>query len=220
MLASNQSHVQQSAPRAVTLLVTGFGRFGKVERNPSELIVAELDGARIGDHEVVGRVLPVSAESTPGAVRAALDETAPDAALLLGVAPGRTALTIERVAVNVLDFEEPDNDGMRPVDVPIDPAGPVAFLATLPVRAIVDAWREAGIPGYLSDTAGTYLCNAAMYTALRATEGTRLPVGFIHLPSLPDEVARDRTPPASMPLATQVEGTRIALETTVAGLVA
>jgi pyroglutamyl-peptidase len=202
----------------VTLLVTGFGRFGKVERNPSELIVAELNGARIGGHEVVGRVLPVSAEKTPDAVRAALEETTPEVALLLGVAPGRTALTIERVAVNVLDFEEPDNDGASPVDVPIEPEGPVAYFATLPLRAIVDAWRTAGIPGYLSDTAGTYLCNAAMYTALHAGAGAPLRAGFLHLPSLPDEVARDRTPPPSMPLATQVEGARVALETTVAAV--
>src|SRR5262249_43824943 len=174
----------------------------------------------IGEHEILGRVLPVSAEHTPPAVRAALDETEPTLALLLGVASGRSALAVERVAVNVLDFDVPDNDGERPVDVPIEPDGPDAYVATLPVRAIVAAWQEAGIPGYLSDTAGTYLCNAAMYTALHATAAGQMPAGFLHLPSLPDEVAGSRTPPPSMPLATQVEGTRVALEACVAALVA
>ena len=42
MLASNESHVQQSGQRRVTVLLTGFGPFANVERNPSELIVAEL----------------------------------------------------------------------------------------------------------------------------------------------------------------------------------
>lgn len=220
MLASNQSHVQQFAESRLTALVTGFGRFAKVERNPSALIAGNLDGARIGGHEVAGRVLPVSAETTPGAVRDALAETEPEILLLLGVAPGRAALAAERVAVNVLDFEEPDNDGALPVDLPIEVDGPAAYLATLPLRAIVEAWHEAGIPGYLSNTAGTYLCNAAFYAALHATADAPLPVGFIHLPSLPAEVAGHRPPEPSMPLETQIAGVRIALEATVAALVA
>src|SRR5262245_35231252 len=220
MLASNQSHVQQSGQRRVTVLLTGFGPFGTVERNPSEQIVGELDGARIDGHEVVGRILPLSAETTPEAVRTALEETSPVLALLLGVAPGRAALAAERVAVNVLDFAEPDNDGALPVDVPIEHDGPAAYFATLPLRAIVDAWHRAGIPGYLSDTAGTYLCNAALYTALHATADDPLPVGFVHVPSLPAEVAGRRPPEPSMPLETQIDGARIALEAAVGGLVA
>ena len=204
----------------MTLLVTGFGPFGKVERNPSELIARELDGARIAGHDVAGRILPVSAESTPGAVRAALEETEPALALLLGVATGRAALSAERVAVNVFDFDEPDNDGARPVDIPIEPDGPAAYFATLPLRAILDAWKRADVPGYLSDTAGTYLCNAALYTALHATAEEARPVGFVHLPSLPAEVAGHRPPQPSMPLETQIEGARIALEATVTALVA
>jgi pyroglutamyl-peptidase len=204
----------------MTALVTGFGRFANVERNPSALIADTLDGTRIGGHDVAGRVLPVSAEATPRAVRTALAETEPDVVLLLGVAPRRAALAAERVAVNILDFDEPDNDGALPVDVPIELDGPAAYFATLPLRAIVEAWHEAGIPGYLSDTAGTYLCNAALYTALHATALEPLPVGFIHLPSLPAEVAEHRPPEPSMPLETQIEGIRIALEATVAALVA
>ena len=59
-------------------------------------------------------MLPVSAERTPGAVRAAIAETAPSLMLLLGVAPGRAGLSIERTAVNLLDFPSPDNDGASP----------------------------------------------------------------------------------------------------------
>jgi pyroglutamyl-peptidase len=199
-----------------TLLLTGFPPFAGVARNPSEHIVAALDGSRIGDAEVVGRLLPVSAQRTPAAVRAAIAETAPSLTLLLGVAPGRTGLSIERTAVNVLDFPVPDNDGAQPVDEPIDADGPVAYLATLPLRQIVEAWRTAGIPGYVSDTAGLFLCNAALYAAL----GAGAHAGFMHLPSLTDEVAGQREPQPSMPLETQVEGVRIALETSLAVLAA
>ncbi len=202
------------------LLLTGFPRFADVERNPSEHIVQALDGTTIGGAEVVGQDAPGLGREHAHAVRTAIAETSPGLALLLGVAPGRPGLTIERTAVNLFDFPAPDNDGAQPVDVTIAPDGPVAYFATLPLRKIVAAWQAAGIPGYVSDTAGLYLCNAAMYTALHAGVSGGPPAGFLHLPSLPDEVAGQRTPQPSMPLETQIEGVRIALETSLAALTA
>jgi pyroglutamyl-peptidase len=78
----------------------------------------------------------------------------------------------------------------------------------------VQAWEAAGIPGYVSDTAGTYLCNAALYCALDTGDDT--PAGFVHLPSLPEEAARQHPPQPSMTLDTMLEGVRIALETAIA----
>jgi pyroglutamyl-peptidase len=202
----------------VTVLLTGFPRYADAELNPSEQIVAALDGTAVGGTEIAGRVLPVSAERTPGAVRTAIAETAPRLILLLGVAPGRSGLSIERTAVNLFDFHVPDNDGAQLVDVPIEPGAPVAYFATLPVRRIAEAWQAAGIDGAISDTAGLFLCNAAMYTALHGTAGGGPPAGFLHLPSLPEEVAGERLGQPSMPLATQIEGVRIALETSLASL--
>lgn len=197
----------------MTVLLTGFPRYANAEHNPSEQIVAALDGTVIGGAEIAGRMLPVSAERTPGAVRAAITETAPSLILLLGVAPGRSGLSIERTAVNLFDFHVPDNDGAQLVDAPIEPGAPVAYFATLPVRRIAEAWGAAGIPGAISDTAGLFLCNAAMYTALHATAAGGPPAGFLHLPSLPEEIAGERLGQPSMPLETQIEGVRIALET-------
>lgn len=200
------------------VLLTGFPPYADAERNPSEHIVAALNGSVVGGAEVVGRLLPVSAERTPGAVREAIAETSPRLALLLGVAPRRSGLSIERTAVNLFDFPMPDNDGAELVDVPIEADGPVAYFATLPLREIVDAWSAAGIPGSISDSAGLYLCNAAMYSALHVAGGP--PAGFLHLPSQPDEVARRRIPQPSMPLETQIQGVRIALEASLAVTVA
>jgi pyroglutamyl-peptidase len=200
------------------VLLTGFPAYADAGRNPSEQIVGALAGTAVGGAEIAGRMLPVSAEHMPGVLRAALAETAPDLVLLLGVAPGRAGLSIERVAVNLLDFHLPDNDGARLVDAPVEAGGPVAYFATLDVRAIAEAWCAAGIPGSISDTAGLFLCNAAMYTALHATSGGGPPAGFLHLPSLPEEVAGQTPPPPSMPLATQIEGVLSALETALSAL--
>jgi pyroglutamyl-peptidase len=198
----------------MTVLVTGFGPFGEVTHNPSELIATELDDTEVAGEAVIGRVLPVSAARTPPAVREAIAEVEPSLVVLVGVAPGRSALAAERVALNVFDFGDPDNDGEQPVDVPIRPDGPAAYFSTLPLRAIVQAWQAAGIPGYVSDTAGTYLCNAAMYAALDLGNGT--PAGFLHVPSLPDEAARKSPPQASMTLETMLAGVRIAIEASLA----
>ena len=200
----------------LTILLTGFVPFGSTTRNPSELVVRELDGAEVAGRRILGRVLPVSAARAPSMLTQAIEEARPEAVLLLGVAVGRTGLSVERVAVNVLDFPEPDNDGELPIDLPIAEGAPAAYFSTLNLRAIVAAWTAAGIPGSISDTAGTYLCNQALYTALHTTAAKRLPVGFVHLPTLPDEAARANEPPRpSMALATMVEGVRVALEAAV-----
>ena len=75
-------------------------------------------------------------------------------------------MTPERVALNLDDYRIPDNDGLRPVDVPIEPEGAAALFSTLPVKAMVQAIREAGYPSSLSDSAGTYVCNHVMYGVL------------------------------------------------------
>lgn len=201
-----------------TVLLTGFEPFGELRRNPSELAVRELAGAEVAGCVIAGRVLPVSTSRTPELVEQAIEEVEPAVVLMLGVAPGRPALTIERVGVNVLDFEIPDNDGARPAGAPIVEGGPAAYLSTLPARAVVEAWREAGVPGCVSDTAGTYLCNQALYTALHVTAGLGLPVGFVHVPSLPEEAARAEAPGPSMALATVVAGVRAALGAVVPAL--
>jgi pyroglutamyl-peptidase len=100
-------------------------------------------------------------------------------------------IRLERVAVNRASFEMPDNDGQRPLDESVDEDGPVARAVTLPVGKIIASLRDKGIPARISDTAGTFLCNATLYRALGACEqlGTGARCGFIHLPYLPQQVS-------------------------------
>src|SRR5262249_349594 len=141
-----------------TLLVTGFEPFGEHAENPSAQIAQALHGAPIGDGSarVHGAVLPVSSTDTPARLKALIDETPPARVLCTGLTPGRPGLAVERVALNVQDFPIADNDGNTPTGDPIDPDGPYGLPATIDIKAIRAAWREHGIPGYVSDTAGTY----------------------------------------------------------------
>ena len=60
------------------------------------------------------------------------------------------------MAINVDDARIPDNAGHQPVDTPIVPNGPVAYWTKLPIKRIVSALQQAGIPASVSNSAGTY----------------------------------------------------------------
>ena len=169
-------------------LITGFEPFGGYELNPSAEMARRLDGVRIGGVPVVGRVLPVDMAAVDDAFADALRGVDPAAVILLGLAPGEPMIRLERVALNLADFTIPDNAGTRLADHALDRNGDVGVWTRLPLRAIQARLLAAGIPARLSETAGTYLCNAAMYRALTAVP-RRVPCGFIHLPLLPAEVA-------------------------------
>lgn len=196
-----------------SILLTGYNPYHNApEYNPTGVLARELDGRRIGNARIHGAQIPVAVDDAGPALRRLLDKVNPDAALALGVAPGRSRLSVERVAVNVLDFSVPDNRGRRYRDRPIRKGGPAAYFSTLPVRPILAALREERIPAELSDTAGTYLCNFAMFTLLDAfaADGKTGPAGFIHVPQVP-EASLDKAGQPSMDYATVRRGILVAL---------
>jgi pyroglutamyl-peptidase len=213
-------------------LVTGFEPYGGRGCNPAGKVAARLDGSEVAGVRVVGRNLPVKFAALDEAIAATLAEVDPAVVISLGLCPGEPVIRLERVAINVADFEIPDNEGVVLVDRPLDVAGAAARFATLPLRRIQDALLQAGIPARLSGTAGTYLCNKALYHFLGAIErrGAPVPCGFIHLPYVPEQVAgmiaeaqadrsverQRRTDVSSMGLELMVEAVRIALEVTLA----
>lgn len=192
------------------ILVTGFEPFGGEAVNPSAQVAQALEGRRIGPAVVVGAVLPCVFGAANDAMAALLAAHRPRLVLALGQAAGRSALSLERVAINVDDARIPDNAGAQPVDVPVVPGAAAARFSTLPVKAMVAALREAGVPAELSNTAGTFVCNHVFYGlqhALRRRRTARS--GFMHLPLLPAQ-ARHGEP--SLPLETMVRGVALALE--------
>ncbi|WP_102125507.1 pyroglutamyl-peptidase I [Deinococcus planocerae] len=170
------------------LLLTGFEPFHTHPTNPSAQAAEALDGLTVGGARVVSALLPVEPHAAASALRELLNTHQPDAVLLTGLAAGRPQVTVERVALNVMDFRIPDNAGQTYRDHPAhtDAGAPSAYLSTLPLRAVVDGWRQAGIPGDVSNTAGLYVCNFVLYHALdwlsRSGRG-EVPCGFLHVPA-------------------------------------
>ncbi|MDQ2876454.1 MAG: pyroglutamyl-peptidase I [Actinomycetota bacterium] len=194
-------------------MIQGFGPFGDFTVNPSELLVRSL--AERGDPDVHAEVLPVSLDRTAAEIPRLMAKLEPQVWLGVGLAAGRTALSLEAVALNLADWPaaEADADGVSVSRRAIAPDGPAAHLTTLPAERILRAWHEAGIPGYLSQTAGSYLCNFSFYTAAQAarTLGRPCMVGFLHVPLLPDLVSQPDQQP-SMAMALQAAGLDCVIE--------
>jgi pyroglutamyl-peptidase len=185
-------------PAAAKILLTGFEPFGGDSVNPTAEIVGRLHGTNIGGHEVVGVVLPCVFGEAVVRLKAALRRTAPRLIICLGQAGGRAEITPERVAINVNDARIPDNAGRQPVDVPVVRGGPTAYWSTLPVKAIVAALRQQGIPAAVSQTAGTFVCNHVFYALMHTLRRRRaVRAGFIHVPWLPTQ-GKPALPPAKM----------------------
>ncbi|MEX3170926.1 pyroglutamyl-peptidase I [Serratia quinivorans] len=172
------------------VLITGFEPFGGERVNPSWEVVKQLNDMELAGARIIARQLPCVFGAALEALNAAIDEVQPVMVLAIGQAGGRTDITIERVAINVDDARIPDNQGQQPIDEPIVESGPAAYFSTLPIKAMVDSMREAGIPASVSQTAGTYVCNHVMYGLLhRLNSQQAIKGGFIHIPYLPEQAA-------------------------------
>jgi pyroglutamyl-peptidase len=207
-------------PRLRAALVTGFEPFAGRGLNPSAELARKVDGQTVAGVEVVGRILPVDIEKIDEAIAKVLDEVDPVAVVNLGLVAGEPVVRLERVALNLAAFEIPDNAGRLVEGVALDQAGETALWSRLDLPSIRRALLDHGIPVRLSSTAGTYLCNAAMYRFLRAVPPP-VPCGFIHIPLLRAQVAEMLDKPgggrdfglyASMEFPTLFRALEIALE--------
>ncbi len=181
------------------VLVTGFEPFGGENVNPSWEAVKILPDV-VGNAEIVKYQLPVSFKKVRELLPEILSKEKPEVIILTGQAGGRVNITVERVAINIMDSMKEDNDGYKPKDEPIFENAPAAYFSTLPIKRIVKALRENKIPAMVSNTAGTYVCNTAMFTALHyvATNDLSAKAGFIHVPYIPEQVLEKNVPSMSL----------------------
>jgi len=198
---------------APIILLTGFEPFDGSPINPSAEVIQVLATTGIRGLRLQTCILPVVAETAPLLLRQQLDTLRPDFFIGLGEARGRSALNIEQIGANELDFRMPDNSGATLAGQSIVEDGPSTYTSTFPAEAIREAIRQRGIPAVFSSSAGRYLCNQVLYTGLHwaATHSPTTQVGFIHLPSLPEQMALSDTSLPTMALALQVEALRAAL---------
>ena len=198
------------------ILLTGFAPFGGEAINPSWEAVRVLDGTFVGDRPIVARQLPVDFIQAPRVLDALIGTIDPALVLCVGQAGGRAQLSLERVAINVADARIPDNTGGAPIDVPLVDGGPVGYWSTLPIKAILAALRDAGLPAEISQTAGTYVCNAVFYALMHALrDRPQARGGFLHIPYSPEQAVRHPGAP-SLPVDAVTSAITIAIDVALA----
>ena len=200
-----------------TLLLTGFEPFDGEAVNPSWAVAQALQGTVVDGARIVAVQLPCVFATALPALQAALADCRPRWVLSLGLAGSRSAISIERVAVNLVDARIADNAGAQPVDEPVITGGPAAYFTGLPAKALVARLQQAGLAAELSHSAGSFVCNQVFYGLMHALAAQPGVVGgFIHLPPLPEQAARhlQSTP---MAWADQVRAARLMIEVVVAG---
>ena len=154
----------------MNVLITGFDPFGGAAINPAfeavKLLPDTIEGAKIHKLEI-----PTVFKKDGEVLAKAIEEKNPDIVICVGQAGGRSDISVEKVAINLMEARIPDNEEQ-------------------PVKAMVSKVKEAGIPSSVSYTAGTFVCNDIMYRLLYLAdkEGKNLKGGFIHVPYLPEQV--------------------------------
>lgn len=189
------------------LLITGFDPFGGESINPAWEAVKLLPDT-IGEYELTKLEIPTVFGAAAQAVIDKADEILPDVIISVGQAGGRAAVTPEMVGINLRYASIPDNMGAAPCDIPIVEGAPAAYFSTLPVRAMAKAICDAGLPGAVSYSAGSFVCNDVLYSLLHRFDGTAVRAGFIHVPFLPEQT-KDKP---SLPLEKTVSALRAAIE--------
>lgn len=165
------------------VLVTGFGPFPRMPRNPSAAAARRVAASprwRILGIAADALVLPTAYAALETILDPALETSGFDAILMIGVASRAKTIRIERRAVDRASILCPDAAGRRPARLTMRQGFP--DRSTRAVAAQVRATlRRRGFAGVLSQDAGRYLCNAAYFRALAAP----VPVLFIHIPKPP-----------------------------------
>ncbi len=170
------------------ILVTAFEPFGGNVLN-SSWEVAKLLPDHIGSLVIVKEMLPVDFVSAGEKLRSLIEFHSPYVVLSLGQSSKYAGLSIERVALNLMDSVKPDNYGHIPANEPIHSDGDTAYMTTFPVRLLADACNRKGIAAKVSNSAGTFVCNRVYYEALYSVAKGLFPIKalFVHLPYITEQ---------------------------------
>ncbi|MBS3795803.1 MAG: hypothetical protein KGY80_12935 [Candidatus Thorarchaeota archaeon] len=201
------------SPDSPIALLTGYEPFDEYSINPSAEIAKELDGKQIGRYIVKGVVLPLDYESVPDRIRTLITSAKPELILCMGQA-SRAAISLERLAKNVVNTKREDNYGNIPSSYIIDTDAPAAYFSNLDLDRLVELLKEEGIPAYVSSDAGTYGCNLVLFHVLQMVHDGLIDskAGFIHIPCMPEQaVEKDKMSLPTMPFELSLRAVRLVL---------
>ena len=188
-------------------LLTAFCPFGGDKINPAE---EAARGVKTPDTQLI--ILPVEYETASRIAIREIERFKPELVICLGQAGGRTGVTPETTAVNLRSALSPDNAGRVCESEIIDPLAPERLMSSFDAAKIAERISAGGIPSYISDGAGTYVCNDVMFCVLNHLKNTFVKAGFIHLPFC-DEQKQAHPGAFTLSIETLTRAIEIAIET-------
>lgn len=183
------------------ILLTGFTPFAGESLNSSFEVIKSIPNM-IGQNEVIIEKIPTIFDQCFESAQRAIDKYLPDFVINVGQMSHRSAILIERVAINMDDASIPDNIGQCPQDKTIVDSGQPAYFSTLPIKKLISGMTNLGLPCEISNSAGTYVCNHLMYRVLHYIHVSGLPIkaGFVHVPLLTEQIKGSDDMRANLPL--------------------
>jgi pyroglutamyl-peptidase len=158
------------------ILITGFEPFNNRESNSSQLLIELLST----EEGVDILTLPVVHNDCFSILKEHLSDKEYSHIIMLGEGKPNSKILLERVALNLLDFNIKDNRGNLFEDVPIVTNGENSLYSTLPIKALANL-DKANVE--ISNSAGTFICNELFYRVQDLFKSTQIKSGFIHVPS-------------------------------------
>ena len=200
-----------------TIILTGFAPFGNSDVNPSTLACQAFNDENIGGYSIQAYEIPLVFNEIKGKIVSLLEKK-PNAIICTGQSP-RAMISFERVAINIADVSRTAyNCETKPTDEILEDKGPAGYFTSLPIRKLKENLEKNNIPCEISNSAGAFGCNQIFYHLMHylAEKKVSIPAGFIHVPSLPEQVIGKNIP--SMSLETIKAGLRIILQTLIGEL--
>ncbi len=172
------------------VIVTAFEPFHDETVNPTQGVLAELPDF-LYDVRIVKATLPVIYGHAFDVLLPLIEEHNPRLIVLLGLAKGRTHVSIERIAINAQDASIADNAGNTKRFNAIVKGGPDGLFTTIPLETVMTRLKQKHVPTVVSNTAGAYVCNDTFYRTLYhiKTNDMRTKCAFVHMPMLPEHAA-------------------------------
>ena len=165
------------------ILITGFEPFGSNNENSSWVVANKVATQNTFGIDIALELMPVSFRSVAKKLRTAVTRHNPDLLIMLGQAGSSDKVRLERIAINMMDARNADNDGFIPDEEPINTETPVALFTNTDIKQLYNAIAEQRIPVKISNSCGLYVCNRIYYEALMlCNEINKMKAIFVHLP--------------------------------------
>lgn len=165
------------------ILITGFEPFGSNNENSSWVVANKVATQNTFGIDIALELMPVSFRSVAKTLRTAVTRHNPDLLIMLGQAGSSDKVRLERIAINMMDASNADNDGFIPDEEPINTETPVALFTNTDIKQLYNAIAEQSIPVKISNSCGLYVCNRIYYEALMlCNEINKMKAIFVHLP--------------------------------------